>query len=734
MQHCRQFIVLPLMIGLFCGSVYAADDDSASGLEEIVVTAVKGESQTMLKTPLAINVVTGPQIEEKGVTSLMDALTATPGLAVSEATPGTLDLNIRGIASAVGDPTVGLYIDDLAFFVPPTTVAPNVNPYDLDRVEVLRGPQGTLYGAGAMGGVIRVLTAKPQTDQFHASATLGGSSADHGGVGYKAQGMLNFPIVQDKLAVRISGGYVKTPGYVDLPLAGEKNFNTGSNTDIRTKVLYTPTSNAELGFSFWHSDIQSHANYSDKQLNFYAKNDIFDGPTLFTTGALVDVGDRPLQGSRLKNDVKFDFYTGHGSVDLGAVDLYGTASYGKLSFDTGGYEQGPVALTIGAKYKTRSAEARATYKGSDRFGATVGGFYLKSEGNALTTVGLFTNMPGLERIDSVASHTDPIISDQYAFFGETHYYLIPDILKLTGGLRYFHDKRTQGERSPAGIAVLNSLGYPLDSEKIFTATTKRLNLSYTPTSNVNIYANYAEGFRSGNLQAGLAYVGALQDGAPLATKPDDVTSYEAGLKVRTLDGKLSFELTGYYWKWKDIGIALTTILHPPFGTGPSTYFDNAGGARSHGLDFAATYTGIRNLSLSVSGNVNDNKYTTDQPRAGMKKGDQPTFASKYNLAASANWRKELGPDLTGVVDLSYSLMGPLWSYGPFQPAIKSDPVHIVDLRVGAERGPLRVSLYATNLLDSRRVSFVLGEAVYLLGGAPQYQRPRTIGLDMTLKY
>ncbi len=706
---------------------------SETDISEIVVTASKGESQTVLRTPLAINVVTGQTIAEKGYTSLTEVLAATPGLVAVETIPGSSDLNIRGIAAIVGDPTVGVYIDDLPFIVPPTTIQPNLNPYDLDRVEVLRGPQGTLYGAGAMGGVIRVLNAKPQTDRVQMSVNLGSSTVDKGGAGYKAQGMINIPIVRDKLAVRVSGGYVKTPGYIDLPLVGETNFNTGSNSDIRAKAIYTPTNNTEFGFSFFHANIKSHASYSDSSYDFNAKNEIFDGPALFTTGSLVDVGDRPLKGSELTNFLKYDFYTTYAKVDLDKVHLYGTASYGKITMDTGGYEQAAVALNVLYPYKTRSAEVRATYAGSDRFGTTLGAFYLKSTGEGQIGSRLFTNLPGLEEIDSV-SGSNRISSDQYALFGEAYYYLIPDTLKMTAGLRYFHDNRSVVEKEPGAIALLNSLGIPLVQKATFSPTTKRFNISYTPTPNLNLYVNYAEGFRSGTLNGGPGLLAVLQDGGVVATQPDDLKSYEAGAKMRTLDGRLTFELTGYYWKWKDIQVSLNSILHPPYGIGPATYFANASTGDSFGLDFATTFTGIKNLTLSVSGNVNNNRYTENQPTAGLQKGDQIGLASRYNLLATASWRKEVARDLNAVATLSYSLMGPVWTYGAFTPPTRSDPVRTLGLRLGVERGRALVSIYGDNLLNANHVSFAFGDAIYLLGAAPVYQRPRTIGAEITLKY
>ena len=194
-------------------------------IEEIVVTAQKRE-QAITDVPMSVQALSGDELRENGIDSLPDLVKFVPGASVvSSAAPGYETIILRGIASGTtGDATVGYYIDDVAFGVTNLQIAPPNNMYDLERVEVLRGPQGTLYGQGSMGGSVKLITAQPDTEEFSSRFRLGGRDVDDGDSGYNFDGVVNVP-VSENFAFRISGGVEKAPGWIDSPEISEKDIN-----------------------------------------------------------------------------------------------------------------------------------------------------------------------------------------------------------------------------------------------------------------------------------------------------------------------------------------------------------------------------------------------------------------------------------------------------------------------------------------------------------------------------
>ena len=288
MQRRCWLTILSLTIGLICGPLYAAADDHNNQMEEIVVTAEKLHGRSASEIPIAMSVLSGSDIEFKGYTETNELLRQTPGVVADQTGLGVSNISIRG-ASAAGDPTVGFYLDDLPFLLPQIGILPDLNPYDLDHVEVLRGPQGTLYGASSVGGTIRILTKAPVHNEFSAKFTAGYSAFDGGSGGYKAQGAVNVPLIDDKLSVRLVGSRIDRGGYIDLPLTGERNYNDSREDSYRARIRYTPSDAVELNASYWSFVQDTHVGYSDKNFQFSPYNLLYDF-TLTPTGKTLPRG------------------------------------------------------------------------------------------------------------------------------------------------------------------------------------------------------------------------------------------------------------------------------------------------------------------------------------------------------------------------------------------------------------------------------------------------------------
>jgi iron complex outermembrane receptor protein len=222
------------------GVAQTAGPAPASSVGEVVVTAQK-RSERLFEVPLPVQAITAAQLQQSGASKVSDLVTAIPGASiVSDSTPGFETVQIRGIASGTtGDGLVGYYLDDTPFGIPNLQLTPPAGLLDLDRVEVIRGPSGTIYGQGSMGGTIKLVTTKPSTTTFSAKALSEVSGTAGGDVNGKIDASVNLPLVQDRLALRVSGGFEDLSGYANVPELHQTHANGFQGTNIRATMLWT---------------------------------------------------------------------------------------------------------------------------------------------------------------------------------------------------------------------------------------------------------------------------------------------------------------------------------------------------------------------------------------------------------------------------------------------------------------------------------------------------------------
>lgn len=223
---------------------------SAEALGNILITANKRE-QTVIETAMALQAISGREIERLGARDLGELINFVPGASeVSSADLGQRQYQIRGVTQASGDATVGYYLGDAAFnYYSQIPTAPISRTFDIARVEVLRGPQSTLYGGGAMGGVIKYVPTKPNVYKFEGAAAVGANTLKGGDGSYYGDLMINAPLIKEKLALRVVGGYQDVGGYIE-GVDGEENINGGKITQIRASLLYKPTEKLTFDFIY----------------------------------------------------------------------------------------------------------------------------------------------------------------------------------------------------------------------------------------------------------------------------------------------------------------------------------------------------------------------------------------------------------------------------------------------------------------------------------------------------
>jgi outer membrane receptor protein involved in Fe transport len=687
----------------------AQDDQSA----DIVVTALKRE-QSLQSVPAAVQAFSGATLEKTGVNDVSRLVDFVPGASVvSRSAPGFETIQIRGIsAGTVGDTTTGYYIDDVVFSIPNLQLSPPARLFDLERTEVLRGPQGTLYGNGAMGGLIRLITATPSTTQFEGRAQGEVSFTEGGGTNYSGDAAINIPIARDVAGLRVSGGYEYLSGYGEaLDRPGAKNLNPYRGWNVRGKLLVKPASNIDVNLSVWH--IENKSDYT----NVFNSVEPAILPNTF--------GTRPF------NDVVATYYSGSVSWDLGGVSLQSGTSYldHKLSFDTT-FNTAAANLRAVALFKSHSfsQELRLVSTSASPFKWIVGGLYTDAAINSTFdyTIPFPTSPTTTLFLPLISSGPSKLTTKSFAVFGEASYELFDGKLIPLVGLRYFEDKRGAAGPTtlfptftPPGITLTSS------ASAKFKAWNPRFNLTFKPSDNATIYANVAKGFRSGSIQSSGQVTFASIDGVTTSTiiQPDKLWTYELGGKFRSADRKISMEIAGYYTDWDNIQLPFTTSA----GLVATV---NGGSARLYGIDLGFTWrTPLDGLSLQFAGNINSAEFT--KVDAGLA-ARLPTARVGRRIpgvpATTLTFAGTYARPITSSVDLTlyagYSLRD---RQSDLASGLLTPVLDNLTLRASIEAGRFRLTAFAENALDER------GPVLIATTGL-QGVYPRRIGLQAAFKY
>ncbi len=682
-------------------------------LTEIVVTAQKRE-QNLIDVPLAIQAFSGKQLEEQGTKELNDLIESIPGASsVSRTAPGFETIQIRGIASGTtGDATVGYYVDDVPFSVPNLQLAPPSRLFDLQRVEVLRGPQGTLYGQGAMGGTIRMVTAAPDYENVLGRAQIEGSTTAGGEGSYAIDGVFNVPIAPGTAALRVSGGYERVGGFADIARANgtsfdvtRRNVNDTESWNIRGKLGIKASDNVSIELGAWRVE---------NTLDF---RNTMDTPDRYndTTGP----DDRP-------NYIKttLTLLSGVVNADLGGAKLTSSTSYidSLLDFDASFLYSplfGSGYLRNDSSFRTTAftQELRLASTGKGPFNWLVGGYYSNGRVRSDICLGLIVPCAAPFPPFNINS-TGRLKTEAFAIFGELSYALFDEKLTATVGGRYFEDKR-----QTIGFDRYTNAATPPQGDT-FNTFNPRFNLSYKVSDDFLIYGNVAKGFRSGSFQTpgqAAAASAALGVTIPTAIQPDKVWSYEIGAKGKFADGLITIDAALYQIDWTDIQLQ-TTI------NGVAT-LSNGGNARSRGVDLGLIIRPVRGLQFQAVGNVNETEFTSVLPaivalNPGAAAGSRIPNVPETSLSLSASYGWNFGSsDIKGSFAGGYTFRdNQLDSTG-----LVSDKLNEFNLRAGIEKDGWKFVVFGENL-GNTRVALVRGA----LGIQPNF--PRKIGARFSIDF
>lgn len=678
-----------------------------STLGPVIVSATR-RTETLQEVPMAISAVTYHDIQRKHLQSFSDYAADVPGLNVVTSGAGLAGLSLRGIASGSGQPSasVGIYIDDAPFgsssvFAGGALLTPDLDPADLERIEVLRGPQGTLYGAGALGGVVRFITIQPDTESYSGRLQLGGTSVSGGGNGFGMRGMVNLPLVANKLAIRANVYDRTDPGFIDDAGLGKTDVNESRVKGGRASLLWTPTDKTSLRMTALAQNLNSDGNATEA----------LDPATL----APVVYGDlqQRIAGGTGTFSARYRLYNATFNTDFGWATLMASSSYSTLDAvqgidATSAMYFGPQANgrpygTLQRSTVTQSKatqEVRLTSPKSQSVEWLLGVFTTHETGNPVQYVYPSDYYTGTELPSplgvSLYDDSQPSTYDEYAVYGSVTWHL-SDRFDVGAGLRYSRDRQ---HFTDIGSGLLVGTTEPtvlIDKRSADSTTTFSLTPTFHINDNAMLYARVASGFLPGGPNVVPATV--QIPGVPASFSPTELTSYELGLKSISLNDRLTVDLSAYYIDWTKI--PLITLV------GPYAFLGNGGQADSKGLEATIAFIPTRGLKLSVNASYNDAALTKDAPApSNGKRGDQLPYAPKFTVGLNGDYDFVLGAGWHGYVGASYRYIDKRsadFAFGTNQPSPTVPGYNTVDLRIGASHDQWSIAAYVKNLTNQRGI-------------------------------
>jgi outer membrane receptor protein involved in Fe transport len=759
----------------FIGPTLVVADDENILIDEIIVTATK-RATTLQETPMSIQAFGNDSLSRAGIDDVTKLLGYVPGLALNDLGPGDRRYSIRGL-QLPGEAQVGIYLDEMPLVGSPSETddaggsQPEVSYFDLQRIEVLKGPQGTLYGAGSQGGTIRILTNKPNADKIEGAAQVGFSNTAGGGANNDINFMGNIPIIENVLALRGVFTRKDHDGFIDDMAHNAKDVNDYENESYRLMLGYTPSDDFSLQLSFNSVDLDTgNSSEYDLALGRSMGKPVTTEPSStpfsdeFTSMSLVvdyqgwSFADLVIAASSSEREVErsLDFSGGaiprSGSTcvvmdlinrvcDDAAINaafigpnggIRGVNSLGYEEVDVNSFEMrlsdksdGSMHWLIGYFHQERDTDRAGQVLLTDENGLA----HFGSDGLALTGFS-----PAQRAIvpAPIFGRTNQFTYEQSAVFGELSYD-IDTQWTATVGLRWFDTEKANTEvfdyvydwrpaEGPKGTTT-----YQED------AVIGRLHLGYQRNDNILLYGQISQGFRPG----GPARPIPSQDIPSYSA--DDLLNYEFGWRAAWADGRATLNGAVYYIEWEDVQV--TSQINVP--TGIFTGVFNGGGADIFGIEIDANFRPTDSWEIGMAFNLNDGELTDDIPGSdtvlagsGNEGFDGDSFpnVSQTTFSAYSTWLFSVGDGVDGYFTSDFNWTdGRTSTFSETAPTyIATDSYYLVNMRLGMETESWHAAFYARNLTDEMTETTV--RAINRVPAKATTTRPRTIGVEVGYRF
>lgn len=716
--------------------------EQATGQEgDIIVTATL-RSQRLQDVPLSVTAYTDEELQERGIVGYEGIAQNTPGVVVNRPTQNFNNFTARGINtngySANLQSPVAIYIDELPISANGNSTILDPNLFDVERVEFLRGPQGTLFGSSSLAGAMRIITRRPDLDEFQAAGLVDFGLTD-GGLRQRYNAMVNVPILTDRIGFRAVGYYRNEDGWIDNVGTGVDDSNSLEAYGIRATLMFQATDRLSVRvLASYENSMPADSSLTNPARGEYVRRsdrpDLFQGElTMYNVTVNYDLDFAELMSSTTISTYDASFY----------VDLQGTfANAFPFALDAFGYDDllveearlvsstgGPFEWTLGFFYfdKRRSVDFR--YRSTPE--------YLAAR--------RLTGLPN-EYYNVFNAYTD---ISEIAGYGEATYRFSDDFW-VTGGLRYGNTTvqsftRAGGYNSNyLTLAFFGVQNVPITVTPVPPATGLRVeddrvswkaSVSWRPVPEITTYATVATGFRPPvvNVNAGrVSTIDPTDIVIPPGATSDRLTNYELGVKGRWLGGNLTTNIAAYYITWRDIQVQANRV------SDTLQFATNVGGADSYGIEFELLARPFEGLSLALNGSYNHAEVTQLTPAEAAISGtvEGARLASPhFQGSATARYDFALGGNANGWVSANVSHAGSFpnqFQFVPGRPGVVSPTYDFTDawtnvnLYAGTTMGQLNITGYIENLFDSSSITYVHPEA--FLDSRYARLRPFTFGV------
>jgi len=741
-----------------------AADSASDALQEVIVTARK-RTENLQEIPQSIDVFTAKDLENMSISQFEDYAVKTPSVSFISIGPGTQMFFMRGVSdgsnpNVTNTSSTGFFIDDLSMSY--YGGIPDLHSYDIHDIEILNGPQGTLFGAGSMSGAIRITTTRPDVAAFSAGVDFDGGKIDHGGVNKTYEGFVNVPLIDGRTALRLVAYGVQSGGFIDNLLKtrtwvngvvstnaawARNDYNTQNVDGMRVSLkhvindqwnvlaIYSYQSQRHTGA--WDQDPLRYgerkvARFGPENGNNYVKT--FD---LHVEGD-VGIGDLVYAGTYWaepsKSVIEYSEY-----VQYSNIAPFTAANVQSFACLTGPTTQGGTDAFSGCGVPTQyyvydthsyrwSHELRLQSKDNGGRFHWLGGLYWEKTKQLYSNFYAMPNIqPNGEAYQSSISYYNyyyaphqaaPLPQEWYSYKSRFDYlqttefadftYDLSSRWKLNAGVQHFQSS-FRGSSLYAGYFWDPKLpsAYDGKSHKV----NAKASLNFQITHDLLAYATFSQGFRDGGVNGGLGQ-SCYNKGAPPYYKPDTLNNFELGWKSTLLNGRMIWNTAAYYMDWKDYQTAVFALE-----ICPSQFNANLGDARIYGVESNVNYLVGKGLSLQVSGSYNDSHLTSiastfRQPSYVVVPGERLPYVPYFSYSANARYERPLSAAVSGFLQYDLAHKGDMWNdlrYANKHGFARSlQPEYALsNLRFGVQSPTdvWAVEAYISNLFDKNAVIF-----------------------------